>query len=98
MPAYLNGGSSAFSTAITTLNTSGVDRYLLLHAAASSSVAMNVSIDAGSSVNRIIATYALVPANEVRDFGPYFIPAAYGFRAYTYSPVLGSYFIDEERP
>ena len=97
MPAYLYGGSSGFSTTVTTLNTSGADRYLVVHAAASSSAAMNVYLDAGTTT-RVLSNYALVPANEIRDFGPYFLDDSHSLRGNTYSPVLGSWFIDEERP
>ena len=97
MPAYLNGGSSALSTTLTTFNSSGFDRYLVVHVAASSSAALNLYLDAGTTT-RILANYALVSAAEVRDFGPYYLDDSFGLRGNTYSPTLGSWYVDEERP
>lgn len=96
MPAFLDGGSSAFSTTRTTLNTSGVDRFLLIHAVASSSASIQVYIDSGSTL-RVLANYVIVPAQEIRDFGPYFITSANSLRANT-DVALGHFQIDEERP
>lgn len=96
MPAFLDGGSSAFSTTRTTLNSSGVDRFLLIHTAASSSAAINVYLDAGTTT-RVLANYVNVPANDVRDFGPHFLDDTYSLRGNT-DVALGHYAIDEERP
>ena len=97
MPGYLTGGSGAFSTTITTtLNTSGVDRFLLIHSVASSSAGISVYLDAGATT-RVLANFTPVPANETRDFGPYFIDDTYSLRGGTDVP-LGHYYIDEERP
>lgn len=96
MPAFLDGGSSAFSTTRTTLNTSGVDRFLLIHCAASSSAAIQVYLDSGSTV-RVLANYVTVSSNEVRDFGPHFLDDSYSLRGNA-DVALGHYAIDEERP
>ena len=96
MPAFLDGGSSAFSTTLTTLNTSGFDRFLLVHTAASSSASIQVYIDAGTTT-RVLANYVTVFANDIRDFGPFFMDDSQALRANT-DVALGHFKIDEERP
>lgn len=96
MASWRRSAAAAFTTSLVTVSTSGNDRFVLMHVAASSSASMNVYVDSGTTT-RVLGNYVYVQANTMYDFGPWFISSSELIRTNA-DVVLGHYSVEEEAP
>lgn len=83
-------------TLTTSLNATAFDRYLTVHVAANATP-IKVTLDRGTGTFKKLVDGVYVPANECRDFGPYFLPNGHSLRGGADS-ANGDWSIDEMRP